>query len=72
MMVKNTCKNRFTAFISTANRYSHASPDIIVADLLFTSWKASGTALIQFLEKKPWGFDSEMRCLENFTSSCDL
>ena len=29
MMVKKTCRNRFTAFISTARRYSHASPDII-------------------------------------------
>ena len=29
MIVKKTCKNRFTAFISTDKRYSHASPDII-------------------------------------------
>jgi hypothetical protein len=29
MMVKKTCRNRLTAFISTASRYSHASPDII-------------------------------------------
>ena len=29
MIVKKTCKKRLTAFISTARRYSHASPDII-------------------------------------------
>ena len=27
--MKKTCKKRFTAFISTARRYSHASPDIL-------------------------------------------
>ena len=31
MIVKNTCRNRFTAFINTANRYNHASPDILTA-----------------------------------------
>lgn len=30
MMVKKTWRKRLTAFISTANRYSHASPDIMV------------------------------------------
>ena len=29
MIVKKTCKNRLTALISTANRYNHASPDIM-------------------------------------------
>ena len=29
MMVKNTCRNRLTALINTARRYSHASPDIM-------------------------------------------
>lgn len=29
MIVKKTCKKRLTAFISTASRYSHASPDIM-------------------------------------------
>ena len=29
MIVKKTCKKRLTAFISTARRYSHASPDIM-------------------------------------------
>jgi hypothetical protein len=29
MIVKKTCKNRLTAFIKTAKRYSHASPDIV-------------------------------------------
>ena len=41
MIVKKTCRNRFTAFISTANRYSHASPDIIVADLPLHGVEAS-------------------------------
>ena len=30
IMVKKTCRKRLTALISTASRYSHASPDIIV------------------------------------------
>lgn len=30
MIVKKTCRNRFTALISTANRYNHASPDIMM------------------------------------------
>jgi len=29
MIVKKTWRKRLTAFISTANRYSHASPDIM-------------------------------------------
>lgn len=29
MIVKKTCRNKLTAFISTANRKSHASPDIL-------------------------------------------
>lgn len=29
MIVKKTCRNRFTALMSTARRYSHASPDIM-------------------------------------------
>ena len=29
MMVKKTCRNRLTALINTANRNSHASPDIL-------------------------------------------
>ena len=31
IIVKKTCRKRLTAFISTASRYSHASPDIICA-----------------------------------------
>ncbi len=31
MIVKKTCKNRLTALIRTANRYNHASPDIMTA-----------------------------------------
>lgn len=30
IIVKKTCRNRFTALISTARRYSHASPDIMI------------------------------------------
>ena len=30
MMVKKTWRNRFTALINTANRYNHASPDILM------------------------------------------
>lgn len=30
MIVKKTWRNRLTALIRTANRYSHASPDIIL------------------------------------------
>lgn len=30
MMVKKTCRNRLTAFINTASRYNHASPDIVM------------------------------------------
>ena len=29
MIVKKTCRKRLTAFMSTAKRYSHASPDIM-------------------------------------------
>lgn len=29
MMVKKTWRNRFTALIRTANKYSHASPDMV-------------------------------------------
>lgn len=29
MMVKKTWRKRLTAFINTANRYNHASPDIV-------------------------------------------
>ena len=32
MMVKKTCRKRFTAFINTAKRKSHASPDMIAVD----------------------------------------
>ena len=39
MIVKKTCKNRLTALMSTANRYSHASPDIM------TCFSARGYAL---------------------------
>jgi hypothetical protein len=31
IIVKKTCKNKLTALINTAKRYSHASPDIMTA-----------------------------------------
>jgi hypothetical protein len=31
IIVKNTCRNRLTAFINTASRYNHASPVIVRA-----------------------------------------
>ena len=31
IMVKKTWRNKLTAFMSTASRYSHASPDIIAS-----------------------------------------
>ena len=36
IIVKKTWRKRFTAFIKTANRYSHASPDIIAIVALAT------------------------------------
>jgi hypothetical protein len=30
MIVKKTCRNRFTAFISTDNKNNQASPDIMM------------------------------------------
>ena len=33
MIVKKTWRNRLTALISTANRYNHASPDIMTGTL---------------------------------------
>lgn len=35
MMVKNTWRKRLTAFISTASRYNHASPDILATKIAF-------------------------------------
>ena len=29
MIVKKTCRKRLTAFMRTASRYNHASPDIL-------------------------------------------
>ena len=39
MMVKKTWRNRLTAFMSTAKRYNHASPDIL-AVLQIESWES--------------------------------
>ena len=36
MMVKKTCKKRLTAFMSTARRYSHASPDIMCGFIYYS------------------------------------
>ena len=32
MIVKKTWRNRLTAFITTAKRYNHASPDMLATD----------------------------------------
>ena len=32
MIVKKTCRKRLTAFMRTASRYNHASPDILTED----------------------------------------
>ena len=37
MIVKKTCKKRLTAFMSTARRYSHASPDIMCGVMYYTT-----------------------------------
>ena len=45
-MVKKTCRNRFTALMSTAKRNSHASPDIaterLASQRLFTELESGG------------------------------
>ena len=38
MIVKKTWRNRLTAFISTAKRYNHASPDILADYSSLESW----------------------------------
>lgn len=44
MIVKKTWRKRLTAFISTASRYNHASPDILCLSLACASkdWSLSG------------------------------
>lgn len=37
MIVKKTCRKRFTALMSTARRYSHASPDIMRGHTIWVS-----------------------------------
>lgn len=50
MIVKKTCKKRLTAFISTARRYSHASPDIM-CDYMYYSISICGVlACVVFRE----------------------
>ena len=51
IIVKKTCRKRLTAFISTASRYSHASPDIICASrpLQATSAHEAGVVYRIFL-----------------------
>lgn len=51
IIVKKTCRKRLTAFISTASRYSHASPDIICASgpLQATSTHEAGVEYRIFL-----------------------
>ena len=42
IIVKKTCRKRLTAFIRTANKYNHASPDIIfTGELELGSWAKS-------------------------------
>ena len=43
MIVKNTWRKRLTAFMSTANRYSHASPDIMRKKAALGLWSYGGT-----------------------------
>jgi hypothetical protein len=45
MMVKKTCRKRLTAFMSTANRYSHASPDIMGGYRVTQYWRLKNRAL---------------------------
>jgi hypothetical protein len=49
IIVKNTCRKRLTAFISTAKRYSHASPDMLVMSELVS---ADSELLIENREAK--------------------
>lgn len=39
IMVKNTWRKRLTAFINTAKRYNHASPDILYYNRKLLRWK---------------------------------
>jgi hypothetical protein len=51
MIVKKTWRKRLTAFISTASRYNHASPDILCFSLACASknWSLSEA-------QRSWGF----------------
>jgi hypothetical protein len=35
--VKKTCRKRLTAFINTASRYNHASPDIVTTRVRYST-----------------------------------
>jgi len=47
IIVKKTCRNRFTALINTARRYSHASPDIMVVVSRLSAYFRCYTSLAQ-------------------------
>ena len=49
IIVKKTCKKRLTAFMSTARRYSHASPDIM-CDIVYYSISVYGVLACVVLE----------------------
>ena len=50
MMVKKTCKKRLTAFMSTARRYSHASPDIMCGFMYYSILVCEVLACVVFGE----------------------
>jgi hypothetical protein len=51
MMVKKTCRKRLTAFMRTASRYNHASPDILI------TVPASAYTLLQVVSQSAMGDD---------------
>lgn len=60
MMVKKTCRNRLTAFISTAKRNNHASPDILAV----LSWRKAMCDLVRCVSRSLgmswWAFATVM------------
>jgi len=52
IMVKKTWRNRLTAFNSTARRYSHASPDMMISGV-FLSLEVS--SLVRRVKRKDVG-----------------
>lgn len=66
MMVKKTCRNRLTALINTANRKSHASPDIMTcfgavandSQVVCEGGRAGGVAAGSCGEARPQALDA--------------